>query len=87
MRTKKVTVRTKNGLHMRVVGRIVDVSRQSRSVITFRKDTAVVDTRSFMDLLMLAATEGTEIEIVVDGSDEEKTLRELEQVLIDGAGI
>jgi phosphocarrier protein HPr len=83
MRTKKVTVRNKNGLHMRIVGRIVGVSRQSRSKITFRKDTAVVDARSFMDLLMLAAAEGTEIEITIDGNDEENVLGELERILLD----
>ena len=87
MRTKKVIVRTKNGLHMRVVNRIVDASGKSRSKITFRRDTAEANARSFMDLLMLAAPEGAEIEIIVEGSDEEKTLLELERMLIDGAGI
>ena len=87
MRTKKVTVRTKNGLHMRVAGRIIDTSKHSQSKIVFRKGQNNADARSFIDLLMLAVTEGTEIEITVDGSDEEKTLRDLEAVLIDGAGI
>lgn len=87
MLSKKVIVRTKNGLHMRIVSRIVGASGQSRSKITFRKDNTIVDARSFMDLLMLAATEGTEIEIAAEGIDEEKALREIEHVLIDGAGI
>ena len=87
MRTKKITVRTKNGLHMRVAGRIIDTSRQSQSKIVFRKGQSDADARSIIDLLMLAVTEGSEIEIIVDGSDEEKTLRDLETVLIDGAGI
>jgi len=87
MRTKKVTVLTKNGLHMRVAGRIIDTSKQSQSKIVFRKGHNDADARSIIDLLMLAVTEGTEIEIIVDGSDEEKTLRDLEAVLIDGAGI
>ena len=83
MRTKKVTVRNKNGLHMRIVGRIVGVCGPSSSKITFRKDTTVVDARAFMDLLMLAAAEGTEIEITVDGGDEESVLGELERILLD----
>ncbi|MGA2506596.1 MAG: HPr family phosphocarrier protein [Chitinispirillaceae bacterium] len=87
MRTKKVTVRTKNGLHMRVAGRIIDKSNNSLSKIVIRKGQSSADARSIIDLLMLAATEGSEIEIVVDGGDEEKTLREVEAVLIDGAGI
>jgi phosphocarrier protein len=87
MRTKKVTVRAKNGLHMRVAGRIIDKSNNSLSKIVIRKGQSSADARSIIDLLMLAATEGSEIEIVVDGGDEDKTLREIEAVLIDGAGI
>lgn len=72
---------------MRVAGRIIDKSNNSLSKIVIRKGQSSADARSIIDLLMLAATEGSEIEIVVDGGDEEKTLREVESVLIDGAGI
>jgi phosphocarrier protein HPr len=87
MRRKKVTIHTKNGLHMRIASRIVDRSSQSLSRIIIRKGAASADARSIIDLLMLAATEGTDLELVVEGDDEEKVLLELEQVLIDGAGI
>lgn len=88
MRTKKVTVRTKNGLHMRVAGRVIETSRQSRSRIIFRKGRNNADAKSIIDLLMLAAAEGSEIEIIADGSDEEAVLRDLEALLNDGgAGI
>jgi phosphotransferase system HPr (HPr) family protein len=87
MRTKKVTVRTKNGLHMRIAGRIIDKSNSSGSKITFRKGREIADARSIIGLLTLAVTEGSEVEIAADGSDKEKILGELEQVLIDGAGI
>jgi phosphocarrier protein HPr len=87
MRTKKVTVRTKNGLHMRIAGRIIDTISASTSKITFRTEKSSADARSIIDLLTLAVTEGAEVEIVADGSDEEKILCELEQLLIDGAGI
>ena len=72
---------------MRVAGRIIDKSNNSLSKIVIRKGQSSADARSIIDLLMLAVTEGSEIEIIVDGGDEEKTLRELEAVLIDGAGI
>jgi phosphocarrier protein HPr len=87
VRSKKVTINSKNGLHMRIAGRIIEKIGGSRSKITFRKGQSSADARSIIDLLMLAAAEGTEIEIVVDGADEEKIILELEQVLIDGAGI
>ncbi|MBN2188056.1 MAG: HPr family phosphocarrier protein, partial [Chitinispirillaceae bacterium] len=44
------------------------------------------DARSIIDLLMLAAGEGSEVEIVVEGNDEEMVMDEIERVLIDGAG-
>ena len=87
MRAKKVIVRTKNGLHMRVANRIIEKIKQSRSRIVFRKGRSDADARSILDLLMLAVAEGSEVEIIVDGGDEETVLRELEAVLIDGAGI
>jgi phosphocarrier protein HPr len=87
MRTKKVIVRTKNGLHMRVANRIIEKSNRSQSSVVFRKGLSEADARSIIDLLLLAASEGSEIEVVVDGSDEEKTLEAIEAVLEDGAGI
>jgi phosphotransferase system HPr (HPr) family protein len=87
MRAKKVIVRTKNGLHMRVANRIIEKIKQSRSRIVFRKGRSDADARSILDLLMLAVAEGSEVEIIVDGGDEETVLRELEAVLIDGAEI
>jgi phosphocarrier protein HPr len=87
MRRQKVTINVKNGLHMRIAGRIVDRSRTSESKITIRRGQSSADARSIIDLLTLAVTEGSEIEIVVDGRDEETVIRELEALLSDGAGI
>jgi phosphocarrier protein HPr len=87
MRVKKVIVRTKNGLHMRVANRIFEKSKESRSRIVLRKGKNDADANSIIALLMLAAAEGSEVEIVVDGSDEEAVLRDVEAVLEDGAGI
>ncbi|MBN2189080.1 MAG: HPr family phosphocarrier protein, partial [Chitinispirillaceae bacterium] len=37
MRRKKVRITNKNGLHMRIAGRIIEKSSGSRSKITIRK--------------------------------------------------
>jgi phosphocarrier protein HPr len=87
MRRKKVRVTNKNGLHLRIAGRIIEKSSGSQSKITIRKGQTSADARSIIDLLMLAASEGSEVEIEVEGCDEEKVMEEIERVLIDGAGI
>jgi phosphocarrier protein HPr len=61
LRTKKIILKTKNGLHMRIAGRIIEKSSKSRSRVIIRKGQSSADARSIIDLLMLAATEGTEI--------------------------
>jgi phosphocarrier protein len=59
----------KKGLHARASARLVEAAARFRSRITVTKDGQSVDARSIMGLMMLAASIGTEIEIVAEGDD------------------
>ena len=64
----------KRGMHARASAKLVEAAARFQSVITVGKDGQVVDARSIMGLMMLAASLGTEVEIVATGPDAEAAL-------------
>ncbi|MEM1166288.1 MAG: HPr family phosphocarrier protein [Planctomycetota bacterium] len=68
-----VTITNRLGLHARPAMSLVDLaSGFSASVIIRRTDDAgaeAVDGKSIMQVMMLAATQGTELEITCEGDD------------------
>ena len=59
------------GLHARAAARFVQVAGQFRSQIQVGRAGRTVDGKSILGLLLLAAARGTEIELTVDGEDEQ----------------
>jgi phosphocarrier protein len=74
-----VTIANRLGLHARPAMSFVDTASACESRITVRRTDAdqAVDGKSIMQLLMLAATKGTELEIVADGPDAADAVRRL----------
>ncbi len=77
---QKVTVLNKYGLHARPSSCLAQTATHYQSEITLRKDDMEVNCKSIMGLMMLAAECGTEIEMIVEGPDEETAARELKQL-------
>jgi phosphotransferase system HPr (HPr) family protein len=84
MQTKKVIVNTPHGMHMRFAGEIMEKARNCASRVTLRKGDESANGRSIIELLMLDASEGSELELLVDGSDEEVVVAELERIFLMG---
>lgn len=87
MKSRKVIVHNEHGIHARVALRVLEASRESSSNVTIFKGRNKADGCSIMDLLLLGATQGSEIELLVDGGDEEKSISALSEIFEDGAGI
>ncbi len=69
---KTIVVSNRLGLHARPAMEFVRVASEWRSSVRVRRtDNAdeIVDGKSIMQMLMLAATQGTELEITCDGDD------------------
>ena len=79
MRSAQATIVNKLGLHARPAMTFVEEASRFDSSITVRKsgDGETVDGKSNLQMLMLAGTCGTVIEITADGSDEESALSAL----------
>lgn len=74
---RTVTVVHRQGLHARPAALFVQLAKQFSSRITVKKGRKIVDGKSIMGLLTLAAGPGSRIAIVVDGHDAHDALERL----------
>ena len=77
---KTITIKNKLGLHARPCSLIVKATSNFRSEIKFQKEDILVNGKSIMGVMMLAAEFGSELEIIVDGVDEEAALETIENL-------
>ena len=75
--SQKVTVKNTLGLHMRPVARFVDLAKQFDSHIRVRKGNYVANGKDSMAMMLLEATQGTELELLADGPDADRAIEAL----------
>ena len=74
-------MKNQQGLHARPAALFVQIANKYDSVIKVLKDNQVVNGKSIMGILMLAAEKDSEIVIIAEGSDSEDAVLELENLL------
>jgi len=78
---KKVfKVDSKIGLHARPIGLLVNTVSKFQSNIWIAKDGEVVNGKSIMGVLTLALEPGSEMEITIEGPDEQEMLQAIEEL-------
>jgi len=77
----KVTITNRLGLHARPAMSFADTAAQYQSDIRVIKGENKYDGKSIMNLMMLAATQGTELEIEANGSDADDALAALQKLV------
>ncbi len=77
----QVTITNKLGLHARPAMSFVDTASGFKSDIQVVKDGQIVDGKSIMQLMMLAATKGTELNITAEGPDAEEAVAALVKLI------
>lgn len=70
----QVTIINKLGLHARAAAKFVSCTSAFSSKIQAGKDGNMIDAKSIMSVMMLAAGKGTVLDLQIDGSDEEQAL-------------
>ena len=80
MITKKLTILNKLGLHARAAAKVVSMANEFESTIIITKDGKNADARSIMKLLMLSASQGSRINIEVDGTDQKDAMKSIEKL-------
>ena len=77
MKSVKVNIKNKKGLHARPSSLFVKLVTSYDSDITVKSEDEVVNGKSIMGLMLLAAEEGRELELIANGPDEDEMLKEL----------
>jgi len=87
--SRDIVICNKLGLHARPAMQFVDLANQFKSdvkVISSGEEPAEVDGKSVMQMMTLAAVEGTPLKIVADGEDAEAAVKELAKLIEDKFG-
>jgi phosphocarrier protein len=74
---RSVTVVNRLGLHARAAARFVTLASQFDSEILVTRDNRQVNGKSIMGVMMLAAAQGTSLEIMASGRDEVDAVEKL----------
>ena len=86
MTARTVTVSNTLGLHARAAARFVHLASRFESQIRVGRDPKVMDGKSIMGILLLAASRGTALRISADGTDETAAVDALVQLVESGFG-
>jgi phosphocarrier protein HPr len=72
-----IVIKNKLGLHARAAVKFVNTANRFSADVKIEKDGSEIDGKSILGILTLAATQGSEIVLRVDGEDEESALKAL----------
>ena len=81
MLTQQVCIQNVKGLHARATSLFVQTAEKFVSQITIKKGDTTVPGTSIIDILMLAAGLGEQIEITADGPDEQLAMQSLVELV------
>ncbi|MBX3408835.1 MAG: HPr family phosphocarrier protein [Phycisphaeraceae bacterium] len=79
-----VTVVNRLGLHARPAMTFVDLASTFTSGIRVRKGDTEVDGKSIMQMMMLAASQGSDLHVTAEGDDAEEACKAIEKLVQDG---
>lgn len=83
---REVQILNPLGLHARAAARFVRTAGLYRSQVKVQHGQRVMDGKSILGMLLLAATAGTRLRVMVDGVDEAEALEALVALVASGFG-
>jgi phosphocarrier protein len=86
MTSRDVVVNNPLGLHARAAARFVHLATRFASHVRVARDAKVMDGKSIMGILLLAAARGTTLTITAEGADEGEAVAALTQLVESGFG-
>ncbi|MBK5298825.1 MAG: HPr family phosphocarrier protein [Vicinamibacteria bacterium] len=84
--TREVVVPNALGLHARAAARFVQTAARFAAQIRVSRGGRIVDGKSLMGMLLLAASQGSTLRIDADGSDADAALDALAALVAAGFG-
>lgn len=86
MLQQTTTIVNKLGLHARAAAKFVTQASQFDSEINVKRNNQDVNGKSIMGIMMLAAAKGSEIELIIDGTDEKQAMLSLLELIANRFG-
>ena len=83
---KTITISKKLGLHARASAKLTKLAGSFECDVWMTRNTRRINAKSIMGVMMLAAGLGAEVEIEVDGSDEQAAMQALVALIDDKFG-
>lgn len=80
----EVILPTENGLHARPATKFVEMASRYSCEVTVAKDSMVVDGKSVIEILTLAAEQGTRLVIAAEGDDAQQAVETLAKLVERG---
>jgi phosphocarrier protein len=86
MVSKQITIINKLGLHARAAAKFVSLASSFNSEIHVAKDGKTVNGKSIMGVMMLAASQNSQITVSAEGDDEKLALEKIQRLIADRFG-
>ena len=80
--SKQLAVINKLGIHARPAALFVKVASKFESHIEVEKDGEIINGKSIMGLMMLAAGQGSKLTVTAEGRDAEAALKAIEDLFL-----
>ena len=80
--TKEVEILNKLGLHARPCSKFVKLANTFRCEVWVLKDDDLVNGKSIMGLMMLAAGNGSRLKVTCEGADADDALAAIEKLIL-----
>lgn len=81
MQQRDVEIVNKLGLHARASAKLTQVAGQFQSEVWLTRNGRRVNGKSIMGVMMLAAGQGSEVEIEAEGPDEDAAMKALRSLI------
>jgi phosphocarrier protein len=86
MKTASTQIVNKLGMHARASAKFVSLAAHFKSDVTLGRNGQHANGKSIMGIMMLAAGKGTQVELAVNGEDEDLALAALLELIINRFG-
>lgn len=86
MQTNTLTIRNKLGLHARASAKLTRLAEQFDCEVWLSRGARKVNAKSIMGIMMLAASQGTTVELETSGEDEIPAMQAISALVNDYFG-
>lgn len=81
-----LTVRNRAGLHTRPAAMLVKIASRFKSEIYLQRDGFNINAKSIIGVMTLAAEQGAQVGLMVEGADEAEAAAAIEELFNSGFG-